>query len=209
MPRRPNFRQKGDSDRVVRGLWRASNGRSDRRYALSDLRIMVWAGLILGLLAFQAIRFVPEARPDEIAPFPAVPTDPFAESKRSKAILEAQEGAPELFRPAGGREYRGAIHVVDGDTFDAGGERIRIADIDTPEIQGRCALEIRMAARATERMRALLQAGPFELHPISGRDEDRYGRKLRIVTRNGRSLGDQLVAEGLARTWSGRRQPWC
>ena len=59
-------------------------------------------------------------------------------------------------------------------------------------------------------MRVLLNQGPFELHPLlSGRDRDRYGRALRIVTRNGRSLGDQLVAEGLARTWSGRREPWC
>ena len=31
----------------------------------------------------------------------------------------------------------------------------------------------------------------------------------RVVTRDGRSLGDRLVAEGLARTWTGRRQPWC
>jgi endonuclease YncB( thermonuclease family) len=50
---------------------------------------------------------------------------------------------------------------------------------------------------------------PFEVAPIGGRDEDRYGRKLRIVTRGGRSLGDVLVAEGLARTWTGRREPWC
>ncbi|HEX8640047.1 MAG TPA: thermonuclease family protein, partial [Allosphingosinicella sp.] len=96
------------------------------------------------------------------------------------------------------------------DTFDYGGERIRIADIDTPELRGRCAYEIALAGQATERMRALLAAGPFELHRTpDGRDEDGYGRKLRIVTRNGRSLGDALVAEGLARTWSGRREPWC
>ena len=57
-------------------------------------------------------------------------------------------------------------------------------------------------------MAELLAAGPFELSPVD-RDEDRYGRKLRVVTRNGRSLGDQLVAEGLARTWTGRREPWC
>ena len=30
-----------------------------------------------------------------------------------------------------------------------------------------------------------------------------------IVTRDGHSIGDQMVAEGLARTWSGRREPWC
>jgi micrococcal nuclease len=65
-----------------------------------------------------------------------------------------------------------------------------------------------MAARATQRLRALLAAGPFELVRL-GRDEDRYGRKLRLVIRDGQSLGDQLVSEGLARTWSGRREPWC
>jgi endonuclease YncB( thermonuclease family) len=54
----------------------------------------------------------------------------------------------------------------------------------------------------------LLAAGPFELRML-GRDVDRYGRKLRVVVRDGRSLGDQLVAEGLARTWTGRREPWC
>jgi endonuclease YncB( thermonuclease family) len=59
-------------------------------------------------------------------------------------------------------------------------------------------------------MHQLLASGDFQLHPLpSGRDEDRYGRKLRIVTRGGQSLGDVLVAEGLARTWSGQREPWC
>lgn len=101
-----------------------------------------------------------------------------------------------------------AVSVIDGDTFRYNGETIRIADIDTPEVRGRCPYETELAARATQRMRSLLLEGPFELERIS-RDEDRYGRKLRVVTRDGRSLGDQLVAEGLARTWSGRREPWC
>jgi endonuclease YncB( thermonuclease family) len=63
--------------------------------------------------------------------------------------------------------------------------------------------------KATYRLRELLNEGPFELNSIGSRDEDRHGRKLRVVVRNGRSLGDQLVSEGLARTWSGRREPWC
>lgn len=33
----------------------------------------------------------------------------------------------------------------------------------------------------------------------NGRDEDKYGRKLRIVMRDGESLGGALVDEGLAR----------
>ena len=41
------------------------------------------------------------------------------------------------------------------------------------------------------------------------RDEDKYGRKLRTLERAGRSLGDILVAEGLARPWGGFRRSWC
>lgn len=53
-----------------------------------------------------------------------------------------------------------------------------------------------------------MNAGPFQLASVDS-DEDRYGRKLRVLVRRGRSLGDQLVAEGLARNWDGRRHPWC
>jgi endonuclease YncB( thermonuclease family) len=102
----------------------------------------------------------------------------------------------------------GTLRIIDGDTFHYGGEKIRVADIDTPELRGRCAHETQLATRAKRRMDQLLRQGPFELRSV-GRDEDRYGRKLRVVTRGGRSLGDQLVAEGLARTWAGRREPWC
>jgi len=41
------------------------------------------------------------------------------------------------------------------------------------------------------------------------RDEDRYGRKLRIVFVNGTSVGNTLVGEGLARWYGSGRQPWC
>lgn len=100
--------------------------------------------------------------------------------------------------------------VVDGDTFWLDGVKIRIADIDTPEIgQPRCDYEYQLGMRATHRLVELLNGGPFELRTIGSRDEDQYGRKLRVVTRGGRSLGDQLVSEGLARTWTGRREPWC
>lgn len=97
--------------------------------------------------------------------------------------------------------------VVDGDTFWLAGEKIRIADIDTPEIaQPKCQAEYRLGMRATLRLRELLNAGPFELR---GKGVDRNGRSLRVVTRRSRSLGDQLVREGLARPWTGRREPWC
>lgn len=57
-------------------------------------------------------------------------------------------------------------------------------------------------------MHALLNAGPFSLESAD-RETDRYGRKLRIVTRGGDSLGGVLVDEGLARWYAGGRRPWC
>ena len=36
-----------------------------------------------------------------------------------------------------------------------------------------------------------------------------YGRKLRQITRGGTSLGEVLVAEGLAERWIGYRRNWC
>jgi len=99
--------------------------------------------------------------------------------------------------------------VVDGDTFWLDGEKIRIADINTPEVsEPQCPKEAELGNRATKRLIALLNDGGFSLATID-RDEDRYGRKLRIVTRNGDSLGETLVNEGLAEQWKGYRGNWC
>lgn len=100
--------------------------------------------------------------------------------------------------------------IVDGDTLWIGGVKIRIADIDTPEItEPRCAAEKALGERATTRLLELVNAGPFQMRAWAGRNEDKYGRKLRVLVRDGRSIGDILVSEGLARSWTGKRQPWC
>jgi len=99
--------------------------------------------------------------------------------------------------------------VVDGDTFWLGGEKIRIADINAPETHSAaCPAEQALGEKATWRLVALLNAGPFTLE-IEGRTSDRYGRALRVVKRGNRSLGEQLVSEGLAETWKGKRSDWC
>ena len=100
--------------------------------------------------------------------------------------------------------------VVDGDTIWLRGEKIRVADIDTPEVsEPQCQSEYDLGMRATYRLRDLLNEGPWSVEAIGNRDQDDYGRSLRVLTRNGQSIGDMLVAEGLARTWTGHREPWC
>lgn len=103
--------------------------------------------------------------------------------------------------------------VVDGDTFWYHGRKIRVADINTPETgRPQCPAEAALGHRATARMQALLNQGAFTLAPNAdgtGRDTDRYGRLLRVVSRGGASLGQVLVDEGLAEVWRGRRGTWC
>lgn len=101
--------------------------------------------------------------------------------------------------------------VVDGDTFWFQGAKIRIADINTPEVsEPQCAREAQLGAAATQRLLALLNAGPFTIGPNpDGRDQDKYGRLLRTVSRGGQSLGAVLVREGLAEEWRGSRSGWC
>jgi len=160
--------------------WRRSRKIS---FSGSEVRLTVLAGLFMGLA------------------YAFVPTGGAASGEAASIEADYADAAERVSDPQ-------AASIVDGDTFRYRGEKYRVADIDTPEVNGRCAYESRLAAQATDRMETLLHQGPFELHAVD-RDEDRYGRKLRVVTRGGRSLGDQLVAEGLARTWTGRREPWC
>lgn len=132
---------------------------------------------------------------------------------RLPALTETR--APAMSAPAVSASFpvcRGGVRVtcvVDGDTFWLDGLKYRIADIDTPEVsQPACSAEKALGLRATDRLASLLNAGPFLL-AAGDRDEDRYGRKLRIVTRDGASLGEALIAEGLAHRWDGRKHPWC
>ena len=99
--------------------------------------------------------------------------------------------------------------VVDGDTIWLQGTKIRIADIDTLEThEPNCESERALGDRATLRLQEFLNSGAVTIEPID-RDEDRYGRKLRIVRVNGTNVGDTLVEEGLARPYGGGRRPWC
>ena len=117
-------------------------------------------------------------------------------------------GASPIFRPCVGAGQPDC--VIDGDTIRHRGLTIRLEDIDTPETyKPKCAFEAARGRKATDRLVELLNAGPFEVVYTGGRDKDVYGRKLRTVMRDGRSLGDTLVAEGLARPWGGARRSWC
>lgn len=132
----------------------------------------------------------------------AIPLDPLGETPR-------EEVSAQFSRCDGSVRY---TCVVDGDTIWYRGNKIRIADINTPELsQPDCAREAELAEKATQRLTVLLNEGPFTIRKqgFGAENEDRYGRLLRLLHRDGESLGEVLVREGYAEKWKGYRGSWC
>ena len=98
-------------------------------------------------------------------------------------------------------------HVHDGDTFTlCGGEKIRLADIDAPELPAspKCSrrktgwCDYNLGYRSRDALQWFLASGPVV---IQRRGTDPYGRTLAVATVNGQSAGAYLIHLGLARRW--------
>lgn len=72
------------------------------------------------------------------------------------------------------------IVIIDGDTIDVRGERIRILNIDAPEsFRSRCEAELKLALRTKERLAELLRSGAAQ---IDREGQDRYRRTLATLS---------------------------
>ena len=101
--------------------------------------------------------------------------------------------------------------VSDGDSFRLGKRKIRIRGIDAPETgeKARCEAERVKAEAARLALRDWLNRGPFAMQAMPGDERDQYGRDLRIVTRDGRRVDDEMIAKGLAHEYVNRKTSWC
>ena len=101
--------------------------------------------------------------------------------------------------------------VSDGDSFRLGKRKIRIRGIDAPESgeKARCEAERVKAEQAAEALLAWLNRGAFMMTAKSGDARDQYGRDLRIVTRDGRTVDEVLIGKGLAHRYVNHKTSWC
>jgi micrococcal nuclease len=104
--------------------------------------------------------------------------------------------------------YRTCVH--NGDLIYLRGLPIRLSDITTPErYTADCPAASNIAWYAAIRMRDLLNQGPFDIVEDPAREDTVGAEQLRRLERDGVSLGDTLVAEGLAKRWTPQGATWC
>jgi len=113
----------------------------------------------------------------------------------------------------------GITSVYDGDTFSANipnypsivGENIgiRINDIDTPEIRGKCAKEILLAKDAQRLAEKTLRSA--KVVDLRNLQRGKYFRIVADVYADGVNVGDALVNERLAVVYDGGKKvkDWC
>lgn len=112
--------------------------------------------------------------------------------------------SPEPRTPSG----KVRIEIIDGDSFVLDGETIRLQGIDAPEIGGaRCLAEKLLGRQAKQYLQSrLLPGARIDVERL---DTDKYGRTLARVRVDGRDLADDLVDQGLAMPYNGRKTDWC
>jgi endonuclease YncB( thermonuclease family) len=101
--------------------------------------------------------------------------------------------------------------AIDGDTYQCDGIRIRVENIDAPELHARCPSELDAANAAKRFAQAALDGAiKIDIRVYEKRPRDRYGRTLAHVLVDGDDLGELMIGAGLARPYHGeRRLSWC
>lgn len=99
-------------------------------------------------------------------------------------------------------DVEGVVRVIDGDTFDVGGVRVRLHGIDAPEVSQTCTHPQRgewaCGAYVRDDLRARLDGRRVSCLEL---DVDGYGRVVGKCFIDGRDINEMIVADGLAEAY--------
>ena len=114
------------------------------------------------------------------------------EQPGTSATAEATQS--EAVTPA---NLAGVASVVDGDTIEIHGERIRLSGFDTPERGARCG-DVNVYQRAANELDSFVAGRTVE---CTRRETDQYGRTVATCSVGGVDIGDYMVSHGWGRDW--------
>jgi endonuclease YncB( thermonuclease family) len=110
------------------------------------------------------------------------------------------------------------LRTIDGDTFEARvrvwpglevSTKVRLRNIDAPELHARCADELAKAQAARAALETMLAAGGVTISQVG---VDKYGGRIdaRAATHAIADVSAALLDGGFARSYDGgRRGSWC
>jgi endonuclease YncB( thermonuclease family) len=110
-------------------------------------------------------------------------------------------------------------HILDGDTFSASvnldadttvSVRVRLRNVDTPEMNGECEYERSRAIAARDRLAEIIPVG--SMVELSNAKDDKYLGRIdaNVADSRGRDVGEILIREKYGRKYNGgKRKPWC
>jgi endonuclease YncB( thermonuclease family) len=133
------------------------------------------------------------------APTVSSAASPAAAPVAVPTVSAAPAAAPATGAPAPTGDTVTVTKVIDGDTFVAGGQKVRVLGIDS------CEAGTYGGTQATETARTMLDGQEVTLRRQPGIDEDKYGRELRYVDLpGGTDFGDLMVGYDHTGVYQGR-----
>ena len=111
-------------------------------------------------------------------------------------------------------------YIIDGDTFvgdiiladktEVMSVKVRLRNVDTPEIHGNCEKEIKRAKYAKQRLGELIPVG--SMVDIKNVKNDKYAGRIdaNVYDSANRDVGSVLIQEGVGHRYNGgKRKSWC
>lgn len=154
-----------------------------------------------------------------VHPLPSARSVESAQAAASDAEASSQSAAGSVLAPDFQLAYPAdVLHIIDGDTFEARVHiwpglavttKIRLRNIDAPELHARCADELAKAQAARTALETMLAAGSVTVSRIG---IDKYGGRVDalVAAHDTPDISTALLNGGFARSYDGgRRGSWC
>jgi len=154
-----------------------------------------------------------------VRPLPSASSVEGAQAVASDAGATAPAAAANVLAPNTPLAYPAEVlRIIDGDTFEARVHvwpgldvttKIRLRNIDAPELHARCADELAKAQAARTALETMLTAGSVTVSRIG---IDKYGGRVDalVAAHDTPDISTALLHGGFARSYDGgRRGSWC
>ena len=157
-------------------------------------RFVVRTGKAVLQITGRSVRLVGEALEGQVRIFRGNEMEVHPKSKSPKS----DEEPVEIFRGPPVVTLQGTPRVIDGDTLELNGARVRLHGIDAPESAQTCIADGRRWRCGQRAVSALAQRISGQSVACKERDRDRYGRIVAVCRAGGKDLNARMVSQGWA-----------